>query len=75
MRRPFATRDPYPQWYRRLPIAVFMPWRNLGNPGLRLGRLYLDLFATSDWPGRGLFINTGRARYWVRFPFRVRGDR
>lgn len=63
MVRPF-TRQPYARWYRRCPVKILMPWRNLGNPGVQIGRFYADVFAR---PGAlpGLFVSTGRCRRWI----------
>lgn len=54
---PFSTRDPYPSWYRRSPVAVFMPWRNLGCLGVKCFGLYADVYPTWHFPWLGLFFN------------------
>lgn len=61
--------DPYPKWYRSLPVAVFMPWRNLGCLGLKVGSFYCDLYRR-PWSARmpwlpGLFVCFRGRRAWV----------
>ena len=62
------NRDPYPRWYRHLWIAVFLPGRNLGALGVRIGPLYFDLYSRRGWGGilPGLFVSwRGRTRRWI----------
>lgn len=64
--RPFS-RDPYAKWYRNLPICLYLPWRNLGCLGLKVGPFYADL---SRRPGHIfplLYANLRGRRYWIRF--------
>lgn len=55
LRRPF-TRAPYPTWYRRSPIAIFMPWRNLGCLGIRVWEVYSDVYRVYRFPWFGWFV-------------------
>lgn len=61
MYRPFSTREPYPSWYRNLPISIQMPWRNLGCLGVKIGHFYADVFMR---PSFGVYWNyKGRRCY------------
>jgi hypothetical protein len=49
-------------------MRIYWPWNNLGCLGLRIGRFYADIYSRRGWGARfpfGLFINTGRRKYWV----------
>jgi hypothetical protein len=64
MHRPFSTRDPYPSWYRNLPIAIDMPWRNLGCLGIRIFGLYADIYRSHGaMPPFRMFIKIGSHQY------------
>lgn len=73
LNRPF-TRNPYPAWYRKLPIVVFLPWRNLGCLGIRIGPFYMDVFRTYRWFPFGLFVSTPKLRAWITL-WRARVER
>lgn len=67
----FRNREPYPTWYRRFPVGVYMPWRNLGCLGFKAGRYYVDLYSRQErrWLGwrrfiPGMFWTNGRERRW-----------
>jgi hypothetical protein len=63
MNKPF-TREPYPSWYRRMPIAVYLPWRNLGCLGLRFFFVYIDGYRTWHLPWFGIYVNIGGWRFY-----------
>lgn len=62
---PFTTRDPYPTWYRRLPVKVLMPWRNLGCLGVHFFFVYFDFYRTWRFPYVGMFLNV---HGWRSYP-------
>lgn len=60
----FWSREPYPWWYRRMPIAVYMPWRNLGCLGFKLFGLYVDVFRAWRFPYVGIFVSIYKWRFY-----------
>ena len=74
----FGSREPYPRWYRRAPVAIFLPWRNLGCLGLRMFFLYIDAYRTWHFPWFGIYGNIGGWRFrpvsWLRQPKRMKRE-
>ena len=68
---PFSTREPYPSWYRRLPIVMFMPWRNPGCLGFKMFGIYIDFYRTWHFPWFGCFVHAWR---WRGYPLTWRMD-
>lgn len=60
----FWSREPYPWWYRRLPVAVMMPWRNLGCLGFKMFGIYIDFYRTWRFPWFGIYGNIGGWRVY-----------
>ena len=75
MHRPF-TREPYPKWYKRLPIVIYLPWRNLGCLGFKFFGFYFDIYYRSwgSWFPFGVYSRIRGRRYWVT-PWKIRTDR
>jgi hypothetical protein len=48
-------------------IQISPPWTNLGELGIRIGRLYIGFYSRRQWSTFpiGVFINTGRHRVWI----------
>lgn len=56
----FWSTEPYPRWYRlMMPIAIFLPWRNLGCFGIKVFFVYIDIYKAWTFPHFGIYINIG----------------